>query len=115
MHEASNLGHYDIVVLLVKSGAEVNCRGCDNDTPLHDAAFGGHLKIVKLLIENGANVLLKNRANRTALDIGSALVHSYLLQAEGIYCSFSVFLFREANPTRKSIPSHPFNFPFEGD
>ena len=45
LHEACNHGFYHIAKTLLKSGANVNVQGCDNDTPLHDASGNGHEKV----------------------------------------------------------------------
>ena len=47
LHEACNHGFYHIAKTLLKSGANVNVQGCDNDTPLHDASGNGHEKVRK--------------------------------------------------------------------
>ena len=47
MHEACNRGHYKIVRVLLKAGADVHAKGLEDDTPLHDAASNGHLKVRK--------------------------------------------------------------------
>ena len=42
LHEACNLGYYDVAKVLISAGAEVNTQGLDDDTPLHDASSSGH-------------------------------------------------------------------------
>lgn len=42
LHEACNLGYYDVAKVLIGAGAEVNTQGLDDDTPLHDASSSGH-------------------------------------------------------------------------
>lgn len=37
LSEACNFGHFAIANELLKSGADANAIGCDNNTPLHDA------------------------------------------------------------------------------
>lgn len=51
LHEACNLGYYDVAKVLISAGAEVNTQGLDDDTPLHDASSSGH-KDVSLLSLN---------------------------------------------------------------
>ncbi|MGH0144548.1 UNVERIFIED_CONTAM: hypothetical protein FKN15_040570 [Acipenser sinensis] len=53
LHEACNLGYYDVAKVLIAAGAEVNTQGLDDDTPLHDASSSGHRDIVKLLLRHG--------------------------------------------------------------
>lgn len=64
---------------LVQSGANVNAKGLDNDTPLHDAASNGHLKLIKLLVERGADIHAKNAKGKTPLDVATPSASPYLL------------------------------------
>ena len=53
---ASRYGHFSVVELLLKEGAEVDIR--DNhvgSTPLYEAGMGGHANIVALLLSHGAD------------------------------------------------------------
>ena len=45
-----------LVELLLKVGANVNCRGRLDDTPLHEAVSQGLISTTKRLLEYGANV-----------------------------------------------------------
>ena len=45
LHEACNLGYYDVAKVLIAAGAEVNTQGLDDDTPLHDASSSGHKEV----------------------------------------------------------------------
>lgn len=45
LHEASSEGSNDIIVELLKAGANVNCENLDGIDPLHDAAANNHLKV----------------------------------------------------------------------
>ena len=47
LHEACNHGHPELVSLLLTSGARVNTRGMDGDTPLHDATINNHPHVRK--------------------------------------------------------------------
>jgi ankyrin repeat protein len=67
----------------VKAGANVNAKGLDDDTPLHDAAIVGNLKLVKMLVERGADPCYKNRKGKAPVDVASAAVYNYLIQARG--------------------------------
>ncbi|KAK2714306.1 hypothetical protein QYM36_008760 [Artemia franciscana] len=55
LHYAVDLGHKEIVEILVAKGADVNINYI-NQTPLILATKKNHTDIVKFLIENGANV-----------------------------------------------------------
>ena len=60
----------DIIKLLIKGKANVNCVDEEKMTPLHFAADAGKGKVIKLLLENGANPFLKDsRTNRNCLEI----------------------------------------------
>lgn len=56
LHEACNLGYYDVAKVLISAGAEVNTQGLDDDTPLHDASSSGHKDVSLRLL----NVLSSN-------------------------------------------------------
>ena len=81
---AAAKGHFDVVRLLIKQNAEVDCRISSNSTPLRAAAFGGYLDIVRCLVENGADVNAHACGNSTPLmttcHSGHLDVASYLLK-----------------------------------
>ncbi len=57
LHDASKLGMYDIVCILVEEGMDVNKKGGMADlTPVVEAAFSGKLKIIDYLYNHGANI-----------------------------------------------------------
>jgi ankyrin repeat protein len=53
MYIYSNLGHLDIVILLVKYDAHQEARNDFGNTPLHRACGYGHIDVAMWLIENG--------------------------------------------------------------
>ncbi|CAL1263953.1 unnamed protein product [Larinioides sclopetarius] len=71
LHLASQMGHFDLVVTLLKK-TNVNLRSDFHYVPLHYAARGGHADIVKHLIEKGAEVNAKclNGATPIQLAVG---------------------------------------------
>lgn len=70
IHFAAQTGHIDVCKLLLKAGAKINSRGTKrNDTPLHLSAFKGHVGCVEYLLKKNADARLKNRLQRTAMDI----------------------------------------------
>ncbi|CAG7787116.1 unnamed protein product [Allacma fusca] len=78
LHEASNHGHYEIVVELLNHKAFVNDTGgekCDGMTPLHDAASNGHFACMRALIERGANAIIKDRYGSRPIDVLLAWFH----------------------------------------
>lgn len=117
LHEACNHGHYNVAMILVKAGANVNARGLDDDTPLHgkivveidckwskrklieftapftDAAIVGQLKLVKMLVERGADPNFKNRKGKTPCDVASSAVYNFLITARGELQRKFAFLF----------------------
>ncbi len=59
MHHASNLGHENVVKVMVNHARfrdVVNMKANDGKTPLHYAAWKGHTEVVSLLLRNGASV-----------------------------------------------------------
>lgn len=58
LHEACNLGYYDVAKVLIAAGAEVNTQGLDDDTPLHDASSSGH-KDVRAALEVCPEIVTK--------------------------------------------------------
>jgi ankyrin repeat protein len=80
--EASEMGHADIVALLLTQGADVNKEG-RGLTAIHIASFAGHVEIVQLLINHQVD---PNAAGNFAASFDSALfrdqfhvAHSLLL------------------------------------
>lgn len=92
LHEACNHGHYNVAIILVRAGANVNAKGLENNTPLHDAAIVGQLKLVKMLLERGADPCFKNSKGKTPCDVAAPAVYNYLIAARG-KCMF-LFLFQ---------------------
>lgn len=55
----------DMVDILIKSGADIEDRDNDGNTPLCLAAINGDLKLVRFLLNSGANKDVKNHSGKT--------------------------------------------------
>ena len=72
LHFAAQNGHVAICKALLKCRAKVNARGTKRaDTPLHLASFKGHADVVEYLLKKNADPSLKNKMQKTALDVAS--------------------------------------------
>jgi ankyrin repeat protein len=70
LHAASVQSKYDVMKLLVESGADVNAKNQDGLTPLMMVAFEtGDAKAAVLLLDSKARVDEKDRNGVTALDL----------------------------------------------
>jgi hypothetical protein len=82
--EAVSLGYMDIVVDLVKRGADINYQNAYLETPMHQAAARGHLKVMKYLVDHGARLSPITTANWTPLHHAVRFGHhdtaNYLLE-----------------------------------
>lgn len=57
----------DILLLLIKHGANVNVRTSEGMAPIHTAAATANYESLRLLVENGADVNLKDNEGQNAL------------------------------------------------
>lgn len=64
---ACDIGHIEIVELLLDSGVNIDNWDNEGDTPLMLAAAQGHVDIVRLLLNRGANPNATNYIQQTAL------------------------------------------------
>ncbi|PWN18670.1 ankyrin, partial [Microstroma glucosiphilum] len=55
LHEAASRGFYDLCLLLLSYGAQIDPLDMQGNSPLHHASANGHHACVHLLIEKGAN------------------------------------------------------------
>ena len=79
LHTAVKFDKIVAASVLIASGAKINAKDDDGDTPLH-MIFPPSLEIARLLVENGADVNAKDKEGWTALhDLG----HSDLLSDRG--------------------------------
>ncbi|MDR2777160.1 MAG: ankyrin repeat domain-containing protein [Rickettsiales bacterium] len=67
--------NYLITRYLIYSGASINRRGVDLNTPMHVAVNSASVRLVKLLIENGSNLNDQNFLGETPLML--AIVKNY--------------------------------------
>ena len=58
-------------MVLLRRGANIECRTLFDETPLHHAAVQGRLHIVEALLSEGANIEATNKDGRTALHLAS--------------------------------------------
>ncbi|XP_029918263.1 BCL-6 corepressor-like protein 1 isoform X2 [Myripristis murdjan] len=69
LHEASSRGWTQIVQMLLKHGADVNCSAQDGTRPLHDAVASDNLPIVWLLLNHGADPTLATYSGHTPVKL----------------------------------------------
>ena len=55
---AAQLGHFEIVKMLIEAGANINKLSVDGDGPLYKAIEQGHTEIAHYLVENKAKMVL---------------------------------------------------------
>lgn len=78
---ASTLNQIDLIELFIKNNVNVNCKDTRGYTALLAAAQEGHDNIVKLLLNTqGVNIFLKNRNNKTALDLAKNIIINSLIR-----------------------------------
>jgi cytohesin len=58
-------------LLLLQRGANINCKGINNDTPLIRCAFDGRLDMLDFLVKNNADINVKNINDETALIVAA--------------------------------------------
>ena len=76
LHQASEAGDVDAVRKLVRSGADVNSRTSNNNTPINCAAISGKMEVIKVLVkEYGCSPHTKGQLGRTPLHLSCACGH----------------------------------------
>jgi ankyrin repeat protein len=77
MHVAVLEGHFDILLLFIEHGADVNGRSSKRgDTPLHRASKNGGLEAGQILLDRGADIEVQNNYNNTALMVATIEGHT---------------------------------------
>jgi hypothetical protein len=80
LHLACSQGHWAMVDLLIKNGADVNARTNYGRTPLERAARNGHADIVQLLLFRKANVNAATDGGETALLVAAGHCHKKVVK-----------------------------------
>ncbi|XP_071392524.1 BCL-6 corepressor-like protein 1 [Centroberyx affinis] len=100
LHEASSRGWTQIVQMLLKHGADVNCSAQDGTRPLHDAVASDNLPIVWLLLNHGADPTLATYSGHTPVK----LAHSQSMK------TFLTEYFTDLEGRNEQDPSLPWDF-----
>lgn len=82
---AARFGYLPIVRILLESGALLDWKSDDGETPLMLAAFYGHKDVVELLLAAGASASMKNHTGEMAYDLAvkmGQLVIAQMLESE---------------------------------
>jgi ankyrin repeat protein len=77
---AAEKGMHEVVLDLIKEGAEVNEQNKHGSTSLHEACYAGHLGVVQTLLKHGANVATMTKRGYTSLHEASYAGHLRVVQ-----------------------------------
>jgi len=72
LHYAAQRGSDEIIVSLIKHGAQPNVKKKNGWTPLHSCAHGGHTKAAVALLDNGADVNCVKKKQLDSLTCGGS-------------------------------------------
>jgi uncharacterized protein len=75
MCRATFLGYKNIVLILLKHGANVNLCSQNGRSPLIWAAYRNHVNVIDLLLENGADTSIRDQAGLNAFEMATTLVN----------------------------------------
>ncbi len=81
LHAAVWTNHEEIVRLLLSSGARIDARDRNGNTPLHLAVMRGdsHIEIIKILLDSGAKQF-NNKLNLSPIQLARRLDHPQTIQ-----------------------------------
>jgi len=73
LYWASHSGHLECLkALMAAGGASVNAQNKLGDTALHAASWKGHKDVVDWLLQSGANPHVRNKENKTPLELATS-------------------------------------------
>ena len=73
LHATAFAGHLDLVLRLLKQGADINCKGKHSYcSALHSAAAAGHVQICRELISAGIKLNIPSLSGKTALYVAAS-------------------------------------------
>ena len=80
LHLAASAGNNDVVLALLRAGANVNLQAVRGETPLYMAAFNGRLVAVRMLLHHNANPKFVGDDNHVALEVAVKNGHSEVVE-----------------------------------
>lgn len=80
---SATLGNNNIILLLLKHGADINLRSSDGRTPLMWASIHGKLSTIDLLLENGADKDLTDQEGLNCFD--HCVIKCHYMAAKFLY------------------------------
>ena len=75
---AAESGHNDILLYLIKHGADVNNKDGRKRTALHYASEKGDLKVVQALLSKGAEIDVEDGDRCTPLMLAAGRTHTHI-------------------------------------
>ncbi|VDM40337.1 unnamed protein product [Toxocara canis] len=78
LHVAAAKGYTDVMRILLRAGADVNCRDRDGWTPLHAAAHWGEREAATLLVNHGASFNELTNNGETVMNVADKDVVEFL-------------------------------------
>lgn len=86
MHRAASKGNLAIVKLLLENDdkLKINVRDVYGNTPLHLACEEDRQEEARLLVSRGANLEIKNKEEKTPIDLCSPSLAKVLIKTVGL-------------------------------